>query len=233
MPEISETIERANYVATEQQVEQLAGSVQGGRRADGCYLRVLVVAVQAALGTGRRGRRQALPPQEPVLDAAHEKFYPAVMRGVGGDEIDTPERNRRATFARSAKSTLRYFITHGGDIRTLNAAEVTKQGLRNAVRPPREAAGSRDERIVVNAQEMMLRAIQRMAKGAPELARQRLEAAMDSFEQTLEALAEPEQAQADAEHGTTQVGGATTTIVGRQHVPTGTSDRAPMLHRGA
>lgn len=171
------TIERAGYTASEEQIEQLARDVAIGKRADSTYLRVLVAAVQSAL----KGKRQrALT----ALQAAHERFYAAVLRGVGADDISPKERTRRATFARTATSTLRSFAKTGGDIRTLDVATVTKAGLRALV-SPEIPAGTRAERSAARATSALLRALKRMQ---PAEARQMLDSTVRTLQARRESL---------------------------------------------
>lgn len=154
---ILNTIEKAGYKVTTEQVETLANHVAHGRRADGCYLRIMVVAMQTVLGAKKRSKAGQLS----TLATVHDEFYPAVLRGVGPSNLETHERNRRATFARTAKSTLRTFIKGGGDVRTLEAATVTKAALRDAF-APQVPAGTRLQRIFRASQERLLRALKRM-----------------------------------------------------------------------
>lgn len=223
-------IASANYAATGEQVEQLAFAVSVGVDAGTAYLRVVLAHMQAKLGRGRRTRSAA--PQEPVLDAIHEEFYPHVLKGVGPEEMERDERNSRANFARTTASTVRFFIQHGGDVRTLDIPTVTKNGLRAAVTPTVTVpeGASRALRGFVTAREGLKRAIIRLARGDPAEARQQIEQLMDEYEQLLEELGrEPDKPAASPP---LDVGGQTTTIVGR--TPTRSSGTvAPMLHRGA
>lgn len=181
--QIIEAIARNNYLATEAQVEALAATAQIGRAADSTYLRVLVAAVQSALGAPKRGRK---PAQAPVIDREHERLYAAVLRGVGPEDTDKAERSRRATFARTAASTLRGFVRSGGDVRALVVAEVGKSALRQAHAPVRE--GTRDVRIVHHAQASMVRALARMAKTNGLQARKQLAEVIDSLQESLEVM---------------------------------------------
>lgn len=224
---IIEVIAHSNFMADALQVERLAGAVVDGHVADATYLRIILAHMQAQLGKPRRGRRAATDVQssEAVLDSIHERLYAAVLKGVGPEELATAERNRRATFARSAASTVRYFIRNAGDVRSVDVATATKSGLRTAVQPKREApAGeTRVERAFRNAQDALVRNAQRLlARGDPE-ARAHIEAAMDALEALLDAV--PEGTQAD-------VGAQTTTFVPGRAGARSAPAQAPMLHRG-
>lgn len=214
-------IARAHFMATAAQVETLAHDVVAGQNADGTYLRVLLAHVQSKLGRPRRGKQ---PPQEPVLDSIHESLYPSVLKGVAnGDEITDTERNRRATFARSAASTVRAFIRGGGDVRGVDVATATKAGLRKAVAPetPSTEGLTRAQRGFSNAASAVLRTAQRLARGDPEDARERIDALMGELEKLLNELEAPE-----PEHG------ATTTIVAGRAGAGRESTQPAQLHRG-
>lgn len=229
---ILSVIARANYAATGDQVEQLAHAVSVGLDAGTVYLRVVLAHMQAKLGTGRR--RAATIPQEPVLDAIHEELYPHVLKGVGPEEMERDERNSRANFARTMASTVRFFVQHGGDVRTLDIPTVTKRGLRRMVEPAAATVpegASRALRGFITAREGLKRAVIRLARGDPEKAREEIEQLLTEYEQLLDELGkEPEQPAAAApapDHG------ATTTIVGRTPGSRSSGTVAPMLHRGA
>lgn len=221
---IVEMIASANFMADIAQVERLAGNVAEGQVADATYLRVVLAHMQANLGKGRRGRRATVDAHsaEVVLDKVHEQFYPAVLKGVGGDELPVPERHRRATFARSAASTVRYFIRNGGDVRDVDVSTVTKSGLRKLVKPeaPPPENETRAERAFRKATEVVVSSAQRLlARGDPDIARERIEATLEALEALLTEL--PEQPEA----------GQTTVVASRSGVR-GTPAHAPMLHRG-
>lgn len=227
---IVELIAAHNFVATNEQVERLANAVVAGHQADGTYLRVVLAHMQAKLGKPHRGRRSAADAEsaEAVLDGIHATLYPHVCKGVGNGDIDTPERNRRATFARSAASTVRYFIRNGGDVRTVDVATVTKGGLRSAVAPEQPEAPegeTRVERGFRNATQAVVRSAHRLlARGDPDRAREQIEQALDA----LEGLLATEPAAQD-------FGGQTTTIVGARRPGGGrsTSHQPAQLHRPA
>lgn len=171
-------IAKAGYIASEEQIEGLARDVALGKQADSTYLRVLVAAVQTAL----KGKRQRA---ETALRQAHERFYAAVLRGVGADDITPRERTRRATFARTATSTLRSFVKAGGDVRGLDVLTVTKGSLRSfgAETVP---TGTRHERSALRAQAQLLRALKRME---PAEARQSIDSLIKALQARREALA--------------------------------------------
>lgn len=231
---ILEVIAAANFMADAAQVERLAGTVADGHTADGTYLKVLLAHMQSRMGKNGKRRRAAAQTQaaEEVLNTVHEQLYVSVLKGVGPDELAPQERNRRGTFARSAAAAVRYFISRGGDVRTVDVATVTKAGLRNAVKPetPPPEGETRAERSFRKAQDTLVRSAQNLlARGDPEGAAQRIEAAMDALEAILESIPAAPTAQAQPD-----MGGTTTTIVGGQR-PGARSTPAsqPMLHRGA
>lgn len=200
---IQTVIARANWVATEAQVENLAAagySVDAqGELINVTYLRILVVDVQSQVGTKRRGRQPTAGSQLAVIDRSHERFYAAALRGVTTPDIQVEEglepaersrraleRNRRSTRYRSAKTTLVNYVRGGGDIRMLVPAEVTKAALRAAVSPPEST--DKGERQIDRAQGALLRAVARRARGDPEGARERLEGVIDALQAALDAL---------------------------------------------
>lgn len=126
----------ARFVASEDDVRLLASAVQHGAEANGAYLQVLLVECQARLGPGARAGRLARARPVPietvvgVLNTAHARFYPHVLLGVGPEDLGKAELARRATFARSAKTTLMGAVKAGVDIRLINPLEITKRELR-------------------------------------------------------------------------------------------------------
>jgi hypothetical protein len=234
MKTIVQVIAAAHYMADAAQVERLAGAVVEGQQADATYMRVILANMQAQLGKPRRGRRSQAEAQsaEAVLDSIHETLYAAVLRGVGPEELEQTERNRRATFARSAASTVRFFIKNGGDVRSVDVATVTKSGLRASVQPETKAPENetRAERTFRKAQDALVRSAQRLvARGDPVETRARIEAAMDALEALLESIPEGNVQQAPAD-----IGGTTTTVFGRAVPGRSVADRpGAQLHRSA
>jgi hypothetical protein len=222
------TIVAANFMANEQQVAQLAHTVVEGLDADGTYLRVVLAHMKSQLGNPRRGKQ---PPQEPVLDKVHEALYPSVLKGVGPDDMPQEERNRRANFARSAASTVRYFIRNGGDVRGVDVPTASKSGLRRAVQPEQGEAAegeTRTQRGFRTHAQALLAAAVRLARGDPEDARERVESLMDELDKLLTELGtEPTASQPQQDMG------ATTTIVGPRLGGRSTGTQPAQLHRGA
>lgn len=224
---IIQSIEKANYAATEAQVETLAHAVVLGKRGESTYLRVLAAHCQAQLGRGRR----PLPAdaQEAVIDKVHERMYPHVQKGVqangnGGSELSQAEVNRRSTFARTSASELRGYVTRGGDLRTLVVGELTRNFLRKFGKAV--PTGTRAERSLANSTDAVERAARRVARGDPDAAYDAIEAAIAKLQAVLESLSEP------AEHTET----ATTVGVSRAPTDRGaarTRVGVPQLHRGA
>jgi len=176
---ILESIASRGYRATEAQVEQLAKHVSMGRRADGTYLRVLVVAVQSKRP---RTKARALA----VLDQLHERFYKAVQRGVGPSTLKASERRRRSAFARSTASTLRGFIRSGGAIAKVDVATISKVQLRRFGQP--KPRGNRNDRIVATARRSLFNAVRRTARKSPQHAKDMLLALISKANAELRAL---------------------------------------------
>lgn len=163
MSNLSVSIEQHGYVVSEQQVESLAAAVHEGTQLTVTYLRALVVAVQAALGRGKRA--PAPDAQVAAVDSAHEQFYAwalAGLRKAAGGALPAAELNRRGTFARVAASAMRTYAKGGGDVRKLVAAVVKRRDLRpdRAVDIP--AGASREERAVIRATAVIARTADRL-----------------------------------------------------------------------
>lgn len=182
MSTILETILKAKFLADEKQVEALAGIVGEGINASGTYLSVVLAHAQEAVGNKRKSRDTHLA----AVDEIHERFYPAVCRGVGPPEMETDERNRRATFARTAASDLRFFIKQGGDLRALDAATVSKAKLR--AEGKEVPTGTRTERSLTKAAQTWERAVRRLAKKDAEAARKEIIDQQAHLEALLEEL---------------------------------------------
>lgn len=240
MTTIIHKLERNPAGATDAQVEQLAQARYTAgievSRTDGIYLHVLVAACQAKLGPLRRGRAPAAAAQLSVVDAIHDRFYAAVLRGITTQDVmpedgleakeqqrRTLERNRRSTFARTAKATLVAFARGGGDLRSLDATSVSKAQLRAAVAPP--PTGDKTQQRIARGEGVLLRAIRRQARDAPDAARTTVERLMDEFQKVLDGLTDEQTADV----------GATTTLVARGAAKghTRTHVGTPMLNRPA
>lgn len=177
---------------SEKQIEALAAERLTADQADGTYLRALIVASQSKLSARRGGKRAALA----AIEESSAVYYAAVLRGVMTVDIIVTEgleaaeaqrrvheRNRRATFARSAKSTIVAWVREGGDLRSIDADTVTKTELRVSVAASRTKPGVAVDR----AQAAILKAI---ANESPESARTRLEAVMEALQAALDDLPE-------------------------------------------
>jgi hypothetical protein len=153
---IFQTIEKANYLATADDVQQLATNYldaqQAVSRIHGTYFRILVARTQEAV-CGKPTLRARSGPTPPLSDearaehlAAFEKInaelYEAVRKAtipselenratLGTDEANrrSLERNRRTNFARSSASTLRTYIRRGGNVLRLVVPTCTKNAV--------------------------------------------------------------------------------------------------------
>lgn len=247
MTTIIAKLEKGHWVANEHEVEILAQERYANAvvvaRADGTYLKVILVAAQAKLGNKPRRRAVALSKadieaQAGVLKSVHERFYPHVLKGITTadvaieDGLDTSEsrrrsleRNARSAFARSAYSTLRAYAEAGGDLRALDAAVVSKAGLRKALAPPEPT--DRIARAIQRSQQSLMRAIARQAKRDVDTARESIETTIEALNNMLEQLG----GEVEAEEP------GATTVVGRAAAPDRGAARTrvgvPMLNRGA
>lgn len=219
-------IEATHFVATDAQVEALAHDMYTtntrAQRIDGIYLRVLIAGCQAQLGAPASKRRKSagdIEAQNTVLESVHDRFYAAVLRGVTTPEIAADaslepaerqrrslERNRRSTFARTAKSTLLAYVKAGGDLRSVAVEKATKANLRAFVQPQLMTAGAK----LARAQTAFVAAATKCAEETPEQAKAILERAMAELRALLNSLdevpthAEPRRAR---------------TVVGEAYVP--------------
>lgn len=201
------------YLMTEAQIETLAADHTAGLVAidglDGTYLRALVTGAQSRLGT-KRGRVPSSATQLEAVEAIAVPFYAAVLRGVMTRDIAlepameaaevtrrTRERNRRATFARTAKSTLVTWVKAGGDVRGLDVAKVTKGELRAAIQATNAERGLTVANRLERAQGAILAAV---AREGPDEAREHLERVIAALQAALAEIPET-----GADHGTTSV----------------------------
>lgn len=199
-------VSKSKYAMSEMQVETLAAeyatAAVEAQRVNVTYLRVLVVAVQSVIGNKRRSGRVPIAQQADVLADVSGKYYPAVLRGITTPDVAPDdglergesirrsiERNRRSTFARSAKSALAQYIKAGGDVRALDAETVTRDPLLAHVRASRGVAegGYRMERL----RNAMLRLATREARDNPDTARAELAATIEALQFALDALPGP------------------------------------------
>jgi CO/xanthine dehydrogenase Mo-binding subunit len=177
---IFDTIHDAKFIASEAQVEALATVVANGTYANGTYLKVLIAHAQHDInGTRKLTKEAALA----VVDGIHQKFYAAVLKGVGDDTVAMTERQRRATFARTSVSDLRGYIAQGGDVRKIDVETVTKAKLRNYGR--KVPTGTRAQRSLARAGDAVIRAAVHLAKKNPTEARKRLEAVRKEIDAAL------------------------------------------------
>lgn len=228
---------------TETQIEQLALAMHTAgdetRRGDVTYFRVLLVACQGKLGKRGPGRRptQDAEAQLSVLEATHERFYAAVLRGVTTPDVAAEEglatderqrrmleRNRRSGFARSAVATLRAFATAGGDLRGLDPVTVSKSAVRAALALPEPT--DKVARQISRSEGSLMRSIRRQARASPEEARGTVERLMDDLQKLLDGLTDEGDA---ADLGTTTTVEASPRLQPAQRTRVG----VPMLHRPA
>lgn len=236
---IAQKIIASHYVATEQQIETLAhdrySAFSLALSSDLTYLRVLLVEIQSKLGKRTR-RMPTKEAQTSLLDAAHDRFYPAVLRGITTPEIANEpgldpalsssrarERNARSNFARTAKATLLHAIDGGLDLRSLDAATTTKTGLRAAVAPPEPEDPV--ERRVGRSTGVLLRAYARWAKRVPVDAVLSAETLMDKLQAFVDSIGDVEP---DQPGETTIVSARAPRDAGHQR-----TRATPQLHRGA
>jgi hypothetical protein len=189
------------YAMTDIQVESFArdmvGAVDAVNSGRTTYLRVLVTQCQATLGKVKRGKTLTGETQLSVLGDVADRLYAAVLRGITTPEIAPEEglakeeatrrsieRNKRSTFARSAKSVLASWINAGGDIRALNVDEVTRDPLMAQVR---ETKGQSNDQYRMDRNiKAILRLVRKEAKRDIAAARADLAAMVETLETALD-----------------------------------------------
>lgn len=172
-------LESKNYVASAQDIEEItqqsldATALGGTSRMT--YLRALVGTTQQQLGFTQT-RRRGIPPamdeaethrQLEALEIVQERFYQAVMKAVQATPLLEDERgqdrsaifNRRATFARTAKATVKAWITSGHNLKGLVAAKVTKYALQAEVVQRRVVGRAPSQRFLTGVTSRLLRRI--------------------------------------------------------------------------
>lgn len=188
MNTVLQAIAKASFLASEQQVENLAAIVVEGHTANGTYLKVLVAHCLAAIAGKRKPGKKA---QVSIVDEVQARLYAHVLAGVGPTDLDADERNRRATFSRTAASDLRGYIRRGGPLRKLDAETVTKHVLRSYGRKVPKGTRTRAQRSFVRSLAAIERAVTRIARNNPADARKRLEAARKTIDTLLAKLPAP------------------------------------------
>jgi hypothetical protein len=216
--QIQDKIEGNNYVVTEHEVETLAAAhfacTEAAERTDGSYLKVLVAALQAQFGRTRRRKlsKEDFQAHLKLLSETQAKFYPHVLKGVttedcadkeGLKDEDARNRNaervRRATFARTAASTLAGYIKAGGDIRGLNVMSVTKTGLRAWATEHSPLAAPAHARRITTILGRVEAEVRELAVESPEAALDSIGACMDRLQKIMDELS----ATTQARHGRT------------------------------
>lgn len=162
------TIESKHYVATQADIEKLAGVIidsdQKVTSCRGTYLKALVATTQHELGAPprqRNGKSERLTEAEvaahlKAFQTVSDRFYAVVMQ-VAKATVPDPDKallRQRTAFARSAASTVRGYIRAGNDIRVLAAHKVTKAALASPVRRRRLTVDSLKNRATKLAAEL-------------------------------------------------------------------------------
>lgn len=133
-----------------------AASVARAGSLRGTYLSVLVAHSKRELKARRATTEQAIEAVERIND----HFYPIILDAVVTPEIAitddlseeeatrrSKERTRRATFARTAKSTLVSALKAGARLQAMDPAKVTKTSLQEYYAQAREGPATVEERI--------------------------------------------------------------------------------------
>lgn len=164
-----------DYVASADRVGRLRGS----------YLSVLVAHSKRELKARKYTQEQAVE----AIEKVHAHFYEVILGAVVTPEIEiteelskeesllrSRERTRRATFARTAKSTLLSAIKAGARLSSLDPAKVTKASLQAVYAQAREGPKTFEEKVA------------RVENRLEELVKQLAEEDRDAAEQLVEEL---------------------------------------------
>lgn len=192
MRNLIDNIEKSGFLVTTTEVEKLARMRHDGFNvalaADSTYLRILLAMAKARV---KRNVDAAT-----AVERVHAELYPAILLGVHTQELDAlneaerkQEINRRATFARTAASTIRIYLQLGGTLKSLDIPTVTKFQLYTAFRPPEPE--DRSERTVQRAEKSLLGALKKVAKKDVIKAETEIERLMDELKRLLDTLLHP------------------------------------------
>lgn len=187
----------ANFKASDEQIETLARlnlhNIQGLDNVRGAYLKSLVAGVQT---TAKPASRKRPAEVATALDTVHDRFYAAVTRGVVTPDIfdddgleqeektrRSLERNRRTTFARTAKNAVANYIKAGGDVFALDPVTVTKNELNTFV------LAMRAKSAAPNLEHRATLAVDRLEEIARELADDDKDAAVQAVQEVMARMA--------------------------------------------
>lgn len=175
---------KSGYIASDAMVAAIARDYADGvERTDGVrgvYLKILVAHSQKELvGIKRPSADDA----KQSVAAAHSRLYSVILETITTPDIApetdvepeerrrrTMERNRRSTFARTAKTTLLKWIDAGGKLAQLAPAEVSKEGLRALYAGLPTGTGTLQERIE-RTETTLERLLKELQAEAPEAVR--------------------------------------------------------------
>jgi hypothetical protein len=202
MTTIVDEIREANYLATEAQIEQLAASYVETAGVFGSittsYFKALIAGCQKVLGKGRKKYPNFKGTQLQTLEAIAKPYYDAVVRGVttddmalvGADELELKRRrneiHRRCVFARTAKSTIFTFMNTGGDIRTVDLHDISKDKMRKIINETRGVT-TWDKQVETHRSRIE-DICRKLAKNNPGEAREILESVLSHIQGVLDNL---------------------------------------------
>lgn len=193
------TLESRGYVATEDDIRNLAGGVIDALSSANDnrlhYLRALIGTTQHELGAPSRHRtvkgtkirdEDVLNSHIEALEAVHAKFYGIVMKttkeklagitsegGKKGDEV-----NKRTNYARTAFSRANRWVRAGNDITSLVAAKVIRTALEVDGGKRRKPSPSRLATRATRQTKQLLETLRTLAAADHDAAMAGLEALM-------------------------------------------------------
>lgn len=193
MISLNDKLTQSGYVASDAQIEALAVTVHQGEELAGTYLRCLTVAIQSVLGKSRR--KVSPDTQMAAVNKIHgdksQGFFGAVCRGLQrGHELAQSDLYSQARFALTCASALRRFAAEGGDIRTLDAATLTRRQVRPERGEAIPAGTTKAEATMLRAQSRIISVAERVAKKDPAEARRLLDDMIDRLSAELDKLAD-------------------------------------------
>ncbi len=229
-------IENANFIATPETIEKLAGvrfdSQLQTERAQGTYFKTLLACTQKAIAgkptlrARRKGPKATITAAEiaqhmEAFETVNRELYAAVIRGsvtpdVADSESLKPQerrerslaRNRRTNYARTAATAIRGFIEAGNDIRRIAVPSASKSQLlaRGAA-----ATNSDPQARAARAASRLLSQLETLGTGDKAAAREVLQSTLKRSAELLSKLGgktttKPEQAMAEHRPLQTPVG---------------------------
>lgn len=155
------TIETKNFIASENDIEKLAGLIldtdQRASSARGIYFKAAIATTQAELQSPPRQRNvnaerlsaTDIETHLKAFESVAERFHAAVVR-IAEATVPVPDnklRRKRTRYSHSALSTIRGYIRAGNDIRAIAAHKATKAALATPMRKRKASVDQLKRRV--------------------------------------------------------------------------------------